>query len=91
MIITEVRFSTNLFGTKTTVSKIKNFLFDPKLGLISLDGYAHVKRSEVFVLTDINNKGMIIGGVQSIKDSRSRGVLLEPIPEQWNSRINPVK
>jgi probable HAF family extracellular repeat protein len=91
VIITEVRFSTNLFGTKTTVSKIKNFLFDPKLGLISLDGYTHVKRNEVFVLTDINNKGMIIGGVQSIKDSRSRGVLLEPIPEQWNSRINPVK
>jgi hypothetical protein len=32
---------------------------------------------------DINNKGCIIGAVQSIKDSHSRGVLLEPIPERW--------
>ena len=49
-----------------------------------LNGYVSVGPNEDLCLTALNNKGCIVGAVQSTKDSRSRGVLLEPIPEQWD-------
>ena len=62
----------------------KNYLIDPNLGMISLDGYAFVGRHENLVLMDINNEGWIIGTIQSTNDStkKSVGVLFEPIPEK---------
>lgn len=60
----------------------KNYLIDPNLGMISLDGYVPVGRHENLVLTDINNDGCIIGAIQSTEDSKSVGVLFEPIPEK---------
>jgi len=62
----------------------KNYLHDPKLGWLSLNGYVSFGPNEDLWLTDLNNKGCIIGAVQPTKDSRSRGVLLEPIPGQWD-------
>jgi probable HAF family extracellular repeat protein len=73
-----------LFGRTLFTSANKNYLYDPNLGRISLNGYVSTSRGEVFCLTDINNKGRIIGYIRSTKDSHSRGILLEPIPEKWN-------
>lgn len=64
----------------------KNYLQDPKRGRLSLNRYVSVGRYEDLYLTDLNNKGCIVGAMQSIRDSRSRGVLFEPIPEQWDKR-----
>lgn len=64
----------------------KHFLDDPKRGRISLDKYVSIGEDEDFCLTDINNKGCIIGAIQSTKHTYSCSVLLEPIPEQWNKK-----
>ncbi|MBN2588703.1 MAG: hypothetical protein JXA96_02485 [Sedimentisphaerales bacterium] len=72
----------------------KNYLVDPKIGTISLDGYVPINMHENLVLMDINNKGCIIGAIQSTKDSKSIGFLLEPIPEnmeQMRKKINSQK
>jgi hypothetical protein len=58
-------------------------LWDPQRGRISLDRYLGVGRGEDFWLTDLNDQGCIVGQVAATKDSRSRGILLEPIPERW--------
>jgi len=58
-------------------------LWDPRRGRISLDRYLGVGRGEDFWLTDLNDQGCIVGQVAATKDSRSRGILLEPIPERW--------
>lgn len=73
-----------LFGRTLFSTHAKNYLQDPKRGRLSLDGYVSVDRYEDLWLTDLNNKGCIVGAVQSTRDSRSRGVILEPIPEQWD-------
>lgn len=65
----------------------KHYLVDPNLGTISLDGYVPVGRNENLVIMDINNKGCIIGAIQSTKDSKSVGVLFEPVPEKWEKMI----
>ena len=67
----------------TVHGRFENDLLDPNLGTISLDGYVQIGRNENLVLTDINNEGCIIGAIQSKKDSKSVGVLFEPIPEKW--------
>ena len=61
----------------------KNYLWDPKRGRIPLSHYVPVGLREDLWLTDLNNKGCMVGAVQSRTHSRSRGVLLEPIPERW--------
>jgi probable HAF family extracellular repeat protein len=73
-----------LFGRNFFDTHVKNYLHDPKRGWLSLNGYVSVGPHEDLCLTDLNNKGCLVGAVQSRKDSRSRGVLLEPIPEQWD-------
>ncbi len=73
-----------VFGRTLFTPAARNYLQDPNLGRISLNGYVSIGGKEEFYLTDINNKGCIIGAVQSKDYSRSRGVLLEPIPEKWN-------
>jgi probable HAF family extracellular repeat protein len=73
-----------LFGRTLFSTHVKNYLQDPKRGWLSLNGYVSVGPYEDLWLTDLNNKGCIVGAVQSTRDSRSRGVLLEPIPEQWD-------
>jgi len=71
-----------LFGRTFFSTPAKHYLQDPKRGRLSLDGYVSVGPYEDLWQTDLNNKGCIVGAVQSTKDSRSRGVLLEPIPGQ---------
>jgi len=73
-----------LFGRNFFTTHIENYLHDPKLGWLSLNKYVDFGPYENLILTDLNNKGCLVGAVQSTKGSRSRGVLLEPIPEQWN-------
>jgi probable HAF family extracellular repeat protein len=73
-----------LFGRAIFSTNIKNYLHDPKRGWLSLNKYVSFAPNEELCLTDINNKGCIVGAIQSTKDSRSRGVLLEPIPEHWD-------
>ncbi len=68
-------------------SQIKNYLIDPNIGKISFDGYVPVGMHENLVLIDINNKGCIIGAIQSTKGSKSVGVLFEPIPEKMERLI----
>ncbi len=63
---------------------LENYLLDPKIGQISLDGYFNLERNENLELIDINNNGCIIGVIRSTKGSKSIGVLFEPIPEKWN-------
>jgi probable HAF family extracellular repeat protein len=86
--VNQVIFSTQqkaikLFGRTLFTRAVKNHLQDPNLGRIPLNEYVSIGGDENLCLMDINNKGCIIGAVQSIKDSHSRGVLLEPIPERW--------
>jgi len=73
-----------LFGRTLFSTHVENYLHDPKRGWLSLNGYVSVGPYEDLCLTDLNNKGCIVGVVQSTKDSPRRGVLLEPIPEQWD-------
>lgn len=73
-----------LFGRTLLSHAPQVYLVEPKLGRISLNRYVSIGMNEDFYLTDINNKGCIIGAVRSTKNSRTRGVLLEPIPEKWN-------
>ena len=61
---------------------LENYLIDPKIGRISLNGYLNIEREENLFLNDINNDGCIIGAIQSTKSSKSVGVLFEPIPEK---------
>jgi hypothetical protein len=46
-----------------------------------LDKYITRGRTDELWFTDLNNRGRFVGAVQSIKDTRSRGVLFEPISE----------
>jgi probable HAF family extracellular repeat protein len=73
-----------IFGRPFLTTAAKSYLHDPKHGRLSLNGYVSVAPYEDLCLTELNNKGCIVGAVQSTKGSRSRGVLLEPIPEQWD-------
>ena len=61
----------------------KTFLWDPNRGPVPLDRYVSVGRTDELWLTDLNNHGCLVGAVQSTKQSRSEGVLFEPIPERW--------
>ena len=73
-----------ILGRTLFSTGVKNYLHDPKLGWLSLNKYVDFGPHENLCLTDLNNKGCIVGVIQSRKDSQSRGVLLEPIPKQWN-------
>jgi len=73
-----------LFGRTLFSTRVKNYLHDSKRGWISLNEYISVGPYENLCLPVLNNKGCIVGAVQSRKDSRSRGVLLEPITDQWD-------
>jgi probable HAF family extracellular repeat protein len=75
-----------LFGRNFFSTHVENYLHDPKRGWISINKYVDIGPHEDLCATDLNNKGCIVGAIQSTKDSRSRGVLLEPIPEQWDKR-----
>lgn len=88
IIITEVFRYKALFKRNKTYIKTKNYLHDPKLGLLSLDGYIKIKKDEEFALNDINNNGWIIGTFGSEKDSNYKGVLFEPIPEKMKQMLN---
>ena len=68
---------------KIVPAHLENYLLDPKIGQISLDGYFNLERNENLELIDINNNGCIIGAIRSTKGSESVGVLFEPIPEKW--------
>jgi uncharacterized membrane protein len=72
-----------IFGRTLFSTHVQNYLHDRKRGWLPLNGYVSVGPHEDLCLIDVNNKGCLVGSVQSIKGSRSRGVLLEPIPEQW--------
>jgi len=72
-----------LFGRKFFSTPVKNYLWDARQGQVALDGYVSVGRGENLVICDLNNDGCLIGAVQGGRDSRSRGVLFEPIPERW--------
>lgn len=63
-------------------SRYGAYLWDPRRGRITLDDYVSLGRDEELWITDLNNKGCLVGAVQSEKHG-SRGVLLEPIPERW--------
>lgn len=84
VIICEGREYTGPLAKILPTLQYKNFLVDPNLGTVSLDGYIPVGRHENLCLRDINNNGCIFGAIQSTKDSKSVGVLFEPIPEKWN-------
>ena len=56
--------------------RFKNDLLDPNLGTISLDGYVPIGKHEYLVLMDINNKGCIIGAIQSKKKSKKCGCFI---------------
>lgn len=73
-----------LFGRTLFSTHVKNYLHDPKRGWLSLNGYVSVGPYEDLCLTGLNNKGCIVGVMQSRRDSPRRGVLFEPIPEQWD-------
>ena len=77
------RPGSKLFGFQFPPTPSKNYLHDPNLGRLSLDGYVPVGSWENLWLTDLNNHGCLVGAVQSTRESISRGVLLEPIPERW--------
>lgn len=72
-----------LFGRTLFSTRARNYLHDQRRGWLSLNEYISVGPHEDLCLTDLNNKGCIIGAMQSTKGSRSRGVLLEPISERW--------
>jgi len=84
LLIKERQPKFRLFGRTLFSTHIKNYLHDPKRGWLSLNEYVSVGPYEDFCATDLNNKGCIVGVIQSRKDSPRRGVLLEPIPEQWD-------
>ncbi len=86
-IIVEPQEYTGFLKKFIPALQIKNYLVDPNLGTISLDGYISLERNENLSLRDINNNGWIIGAIQSTKDPDSKGVLFEPIPEKME-RIN---
>ena len=86
IIITGGMENIKFLGKYLYTTKSKNYLLDPNLGRISLDGYVPVGRHENLCLVDINNDGCIIGAIQSTKDSKSVGVLFEPIPEKWEKK-----
>ena len=72
-----------LFLGKFPYPKFINYMLDPEIGLISLDGYVPLRGSfDYLVLKDINNKGWIIGAIQSTKGVKGKGILFEPIPEK---------
>jgi probable HAF family extracellular repeat protein len=73
-----------LFGRPSSIPAGKNYLYDPNLGVIPLNDYVDIGSKEHFTIRDINNKGCIIGIIQSGQGTYKRGVLLEPIPERWN-------
>ncbi len=73
-----------ILGRTLFTTSAKSYLHDPKRGRLSLNGYVSVAPYEDLCLTGLNNKGCLVGAIQSTKGSRSRGVLLEPIPEQWD-------
>jgi probable HAF family extracellular repeat protein len=89
--ITEGRDKIYLFGKYLYTPKNKNLLIDPNLGRISLDEYISLDKNERLTLRDINNNGCIIGAIQSTKDSKSIGVLFEPIPEKMERLIKNKK
>ena len=64
-----------------------NYMLDPKIGLISLDGYVPIRsRNDYLALKDINNDGCITGAIQSTKSNKGVGVLFEPIPEKMKQK-----
>jgi len=65
-------------------SSPKHYLWDPNRGKILLDPHIPAGAKETSWLTDINNRGGIVGFVESRSEpSRVRAILLEPIPERW--------
>ncbi len=68
-------------------SHFDNYMLDPKIGLISLDGYVPVRsRHDYLALKDINDEGCIIGTIHSTKSNKSTGILFEPIPEKMKQK-----
>jgi len=64
--------------------RVSWYLWDPNCGRIPLDPYIPARRKELFMPTDINNKGCIVGILSSgPKLPRSRAIRLEPIPKRW--------
>ena len=82
VIITEFIRRQHFFMRNQSYVKNYNFLYDPKLGLLSLDGYIKLNKGEELGLNDINNNGCIIGTFGSEKDMNLKGALFEPIPEK---------
>ena len=87
VIICEGQENTGPLAKILPPSHYKNYLVDPNLGTISLDGYISVKRNEDLCLININNSGCIIGAIRSKTDADSKGVLFEPVPEKMEKLI----
>ncbi len=88
IIISEINQRGGLFGKIFPETENINHLLDPDLGDISLDEYSPSARLENLTLTEINNKGWIIGEIRSTIESSRRGVLFEPIPDKMQKMIN---
>ncbi len=71
------------FGTAPRVS----CLWDPNAGADPIPLSVPTKRSEQFGATDINNRGQIVGAVQSTKRGTSLAVLLEPTSGQSDATL----
>lgn len=63
--------------------RARSYLWQPNVGRISLDEQMPCGRTEFFVAHDLSDNGCIVGVIVSNNLKRSRGVLLEPIPERW--------
>lgn len=73
-----------LFGRKLLFTSPSHYLWDPGRGRVALDRHVPLASGEDLSITNLNNHGCLVGAVQSEKDSRTGGVLLEPIPERWS-------
>lgn len=63
----------------------EDYLLDSNRGWIHLNRYVRAKGGEFFRVCDLNNRGCIIGVLQSVPGPapHGRAILLEPIPERW--------
>ena len=86
VLIMDTRAAVKVLGKTIIRGLAMPYLRDPQRGLVPLDRYVPAGWRESFWPTDLNNRGCIVGAVQSEDGRRSTGVLLEPIPKQWKKR-----
>ncbi len=64
-------------------SSRRMFLWDPVRGSISFDRCVKLGGRDYFAVCDLNNKGCLVGVVQSSQGVHTSPVLLEPIAKKW--------